>query len=170
MSQTVNVSAQQEACSQNNRVLHSCWNVVVDPECELSWRVVPQVESATDSECESKGLPQFHSIGIQVEDNKRWDTDADLGNTNAVSSNRQHSFLQIQERNIYIYMCLEWCLMPLWHAVYMWVYTMFEDRMWRVYGELRVGSFMAKICGFSFRVTSLFLHSVTVENPQHVSG
>ncbi|XP_059897651.1 disks large-associated protein 2 [Gadus macrocephalus] len=30
-----------------------------------------QVESATDSECESKGLPQFHSIGIQVEDNKR---------------------------------------------------------------------------------------------------
>ncbi|KAJ3606769.1 hypothetical protein NHX12_026288 [Muraenolepis orangiensis] len=29
------------------------------------------VETATDSECESKGLPQFHSIGIQVEDNKR---------------------------------------------------------------------------------------------------
>ncbi|XP_034076443.1 disks large-associated protein 2 isoform X4 [Gymnodraco acuticeps] len=30
-----------------------------------------QVETATDSETESKGLPQFHSIGIQVEDHKR---------------------------------------------------------------------------------------------------
>ncbi|XP_077568139.1 discs large associated protein 2b isoform X6 [Stigmatopora nigra] len=30
-----------------------------------------QVETVTDSETESKGLPQFHSIGIQVEDNKR---------------------------------------------------------------------------------------------------
>ncbi|AWP20246.1 putative disks large-associated protein 2-like [Scophthalmus maximus] len=30
-----------------------------------------QVESVTDSETESKGLPQFHSIGIQVEDHKR---------------------------------------------------------------------------------------------------
>ncbi|KAG7269224.1 hypothetical protein CRUP_037924 [Coryphaenoides rupestris] len=29
------------------------------------------VESVTDSEFESKGLPQFHSIGIQVEDSKR---------------------------------------------------------------------------------------------------
>uniref|UniRef100_A0A8C2ZDL8 DLG associated protein 2 n=1 Tax=Cyclopterus lumpus TaxID=8103 RepID=A0A8C2ZDL8_CYCLU len=31
----------------------------------------PQVETVTDSETESKGLPQFHSIGIQVEDHKR---------------------------------------------------------------------------------------------------
>ncbi|XP_040017125.2 discs large associated protein 2b isoform X3 [Gasterosteus aculeatus] len=30
-----------------------------------------QVETVTDSESESKGLPQFHSIGIQVEDHKR---------------------------------------------------------------------------------------------------
>nr|XP_049613160.1 disks large-associated protein 2 isoform X3 [Syngnathus scovelli] len=30
-----------------------------------------QVETATESETESKGLPQFHSIGIQVEDHKR---------------------------------------------------------------------------------------------------
>ncbi|XP_077367514.1 discs large associated protein 2b isoform X9 [Festucalex cinctus] len=30
-----------------------------------------QVETVTDSETESKGLPQFHSIGIQVEDHKR---------------------------------------------------------------------------------------------------
>lgn len=30
-----------------------------------------QVETVTDSETESKGLPQFHSIGIQVEDRKR---------------------------------------------------------------------------------------------------
>ncbi|CAB1428428.1 unnamed protein product [Pleuronectes platessa] len=30
-----------------------------------------QVESVTDSETESKALPQFHSIGIQVEDHKR---------------------------------------------------------------------------------------------------
>ncbi|XP_034018188.1 disks large-associated protein 2-like isoform X5 [Thalassophryne amazonica] len=30
-----------------------------------------QVETVTDSETESKGLPQFHSIGIQVEDQKR---------------------------------------------------------------------------------------------------
>ncbi|KAM4529708.1 discs large associated protein 2b isoform 7-T8 [Fundulus diaphanus] len=30
-----------------------------------------QVETVTDSEAESKGLPQFHSIGIQVEDRKR---------------------------------------------------------------------------------------------------
>ncbi|TMS11962.1 Disks large-associated protein 2 [Larimichthys crocea] len=30
-----------------------------------------QVETVTDSEAESKGLPQFHSIGIQVEDHKR---------------------------------------------------------------------------------------------------
>ncbi|KAM7367696.1 hypothetical protein PAMP_013979 [Pampus punctatissimus] len=30
-----------------------------------------QVEAVTDSETESKGLPQFHSIGIQVEDRKR---------------------------------------------------------------------------------------------------
>ncbi|XP_029903051.1 disks large-associated protein 2-like [Myripristis murdjan] len=30
-----------------------------------------QVETVTDSETESKGLPQFHSIGIQVEDEKR---------------------------------------------------------------------------------------------------
>uniref|UniRef100_A0A3Q2YL60 DLG associated protein 2 n=1 Tax=Hippocampus comes TaxID=109280 RepID=A0A3Q2YL60_HIPCM len=29
------------------------------------------VETVTDSETESKGLPQFHSIGIQVEDHKR---------------------------------------------------------------------------------------------------
>uniref|UniRef100_A0A667ZA37 Discs, large (Drosophila) homolog-associated protein 2b n=1 Tax=Myripristis murdjan TaxID=586833 RepID=A0A667ZA37_9TELE len=29
------------------------------------------VETVTDSETESKGLPQFHSIGIQVEDEKR---------------------------------------------------------------------------------------------------
>lgn len=31
-----------------------------------------QVETVTDSETESKGLPQFHSIGIQVEDQKRY--------------------------------------------------------------------------------------------------
>lgn len=31
-----------------------------------------QVETVTDSETESKGLPQFHSIGIQVEDHKRY--------------------------------------------------------------------------------------------------
>ncbi|XP_014852152.1 PREDICTED: disks large-associated protein 2-like isoform X2 [Poecilia mexicana] len=30
-----------------------------------------QVETVTDSEADSKGLPQFHSIGIQVEDRKR---------------------------------------------------------------------------------------------------
>ncbi|XP_034436158.1 disks large-associated protein 2 isoform X8 [Hippoglossus hippoglossus] len=30
-----------------------------------------QVETVTDSETESKGIPQFHSIGIQVEDHKR---------------------------------------------------------------------------------------------------
>ncbi|XP_024146395.1 disks large-associated protein 2 isoform X7 [Oryzias melastigma] len=30
-----------------------------------------QVEPATDTESENKGLPQFHSIGIQVEDKKR---------------------------------------------------------------------------------------------------
>nr|XP_054604122.1 disks large-associated protein 2 isoform X2 [Nothobranchius furzeri] len=30
-----------------------------------------QVETVTDSEAETKGLPQFHSIGIQVEDKKR---------------------------------------------------------------------------------------------------
>ncbi|XP_067097472.1 discs, large (Drosophila) homolog-associated protein 2b isoform X2 [Osmerus mordax] len=30
-----------------------------------------QVETATDSESESKGLPQYHSVGIQVEDEKR---------------------------------------------------------------------------------------------------
>uniref|UniRef100_A0A673CXG6 Discs, large (Drosophila) homolog-associated protein 2b n=1 Tax=Sphaeramia orbicularis TaxID=375764 RepID=A0A673CXG6_9TELE len=30
-----------------------------------------QVETVTDSETETKGLPQFHSIGIQVEDHKR---------------------------------------------------------------------------------------------------
>lgn len=30
-----------------------------------------QVETVTDSEPETKGLPQFHSIGIQVEDRKR---------------------------------------------------------------------------------------------------
>ncbi|XP_053737869.1 disks large-associated protein 2 isoform X2 [Synchiropus splendidus] len=30
-----------------------------------------QVENVTDSETEHKGLPQFHSIGIQVEDKKR---------------------------------------------------------------------------------------------------
>ncbi|KAK2856045.1 hypothetical protein Q5P01_004780 [Channa striata] len=30
-----------------------------------------QVEAVTDSETDSKGLPQFHSIGIQVEDKKR---------------------------------------------------------------------------------------------------
>lgn len=30
-----------------------------------------QVEAVTDSEPETKGLPQFHSIGIQVEDRKR---------------------------------------------------------------------------------------------------
>lgn len=33
---------------------------------------VCQVETVTDSETESKGLPQFHSIGIQVEDHKRY--------------------------------------------------------------------------------------------------
>uniref|UniRef100_A0A3Q3KVN7 Disks large-associated protein 2-like n=1 Tax=Mastacembelus armatus TaxID=205130 RepID=A0A3Q3KVN7_9TELE len=32
---------------------------------------IHQVETVTDSETESKGLPQFHSIGIQVEDKKR---------------------------------------------------------------------------------------------------
>lgn len=31
-----------------------------------------QVETVTDSEAETKGLPQFHSIGIQVEDKKRY--------------------------------------------------------------------------------------------------
>jgi len=38
------------------------------------WSVVTvyQVESVTDSEAESKGLPRFHSIGIQVEDKKRY--------------------------------------------------------------------------------------------------
>ncbi|XP_026147267.1 disks large-associated protein 2-like isoform X4 [Carassius auratus] len=30
-----------------------------------------QVEAATDSETDSKGLPQYHSVGIQVEDEKR---------------------------------------------------------------------------------------------------
>ncbi|XP_055728303.1 disks large-associated protein 2-like isoform X2 [Salvelinus fontinalis] len=30
-----------------------------------------QVETATDSESESKGLPQYHSVGTQVEDDKR---------------------------------------------------------------------------------------------------
>ncbi|XP_052379991.1 disks large-associated protein 2-like isoform X1 [Oncorhynchus keta] len=30
-----------------------------------------QVETATDSESEGKGLPQYHSVGTQVEDNKR---------------------------------------------------------------------------------------------------
>lgn len=30
-----------------------------------------QVETVTDSEAD-KGLPQFHSIGIQVEDKKRY--------------------------------------------------------------------------------------------------
>lgn len=30
-----------------------------------------QVEAVTDSEPETKGLPQFHSIGIQVEERKR---------------------------------------------------------------------------------------------------
>uniref|UniRef100_A0A4W5MYD7 Discs, large (Drosophila) homolog-associated protein 2b n=1 Tax=Hucho hucho TaxID=62062 RepID=A0A4W5MYD7_9TELE len=32
---------------------------------------VRQVETATDSESESKGLPQYHSVGTQVEDDKR---------------------------------------------------------------------------------------------------
>ncbi|XP_068610203.1 disks large-associated protein 2 [Brachionichthys hirsutus] len=32
---------------------------------------IDQVETVTDSETESKALPQFHSIGIQVEDRKR---------------------------------------------------------------------------------------------------
>ncbi|XP_034051231.1 disks large-associated protein 2 isoform X2 [Thalassophryne amazonica] len=30
-----------------------------------------QVEAATDSESESKGLPEYHSVGIQVEDDKK---------------------------------------------------------------------------------------------------
>lgn len=33
---------------------------------------ISQVETVTDSEADSKGLPQFHSIGIQVEDRKRY--------------------------------------------------------------------------------------------------
>ena len=38
--------------------------------CYYVW--IYQVETVTDSETESKGLPQFHSIGIQVEDHKRY--------------------------------------------------------------------------------------------------
>lgn len=30
-----------------------------------------QVEAATDSETDSKGLPQYQSVGIQVEDERR---------------------------------------------------------------------------------------------------
>ncbi len=33
--------------------------------------LILQVEAATDSETDSKGLPQYHSVGIQVEDEKR---------------------------------------------------------------------------------------------------
>lgn len=33
---------------------------------------VVQVETATDSEPESKGLREYHSVGIQVEDEKRY--------------------------------------------------------------------------------------------------
>lgn len=39
--------------------------------CESFLLLIHQVETVTDSEAESKGLPQFHSIGIQVEAHKR---------------------------------------------------------------------------------------------------
>uniref|UniRef100_A0A4W4EVF6 DLG associated protein 2 n=1 Tax=Electrophorus electricus TaxID=8005 RepID=A0A4W4EVF6_ELEEL len=44
------------------------------PRSSIGIQVTPFnlcVEAATDSEMESKGLPQYHSVGVQVEDEKR---------------------------------------------------------------------------------------------------
>uniref|UniRef100_A0A673L6L2 Disks large-associated protein 2-like n=1 Tax=Sinocyclocheilus rhinocerous TaxID=307959 RepID=A0A673L6L2_9TELE len=42
---------------------------------QVKWHVFhhsyPRVEAATDSECESKGSREYHSVGIQVEDERR---------------------------------------------------------------------------------------------------
>lgn len=59
----------------SDRVLVSaqlCGNISFADRDQLSiLNIFPQVETATDSEAETKGLPQFQSIGIQVEDHKR---------------------------------------------------------------------------------------------------